>query len=85
MKNKKSKKQVNPEIEREKSEKRKAATLYEDDDFGMTLFPGVFMGSAVSATESTGLIQVTPVDPELLGVYDEIYSYRRTKPEAKGE
>lgn len=82
--NKKDKKQINPEILREKEERRRAAIMYgdEDDDFGMTLFPGSFMGSTVSSTESTGLIQVIPLTPEQLGVYDDVYSYRRTHPVA---
>lgn len=82
--NKKDKKQINPEILRERQERRRAAIMYgdEDDGFGMTLFPGAFTGSTVSSTESTGLIQVIPLTSEQLDVYDDVYSYRRTHPVA---
>lgn len=73
-------KEENPEILRE--ERRNG---YDEDDIGMTLFPGAFMGSTVSSTESTGLIQVIPFTSEQLTAYDDVYSYRRTKPIAKDE
>ena len=86
MKNKpKSNKQINPEIVRELEEKRKARAMYDDeDDFEMSLFPGAFAGSTVSATESTGLIQVAPT-PDVMDVYDDVFSYRRREPSANDE
>lgn len=78
-KNKKIKSQINPEILREERERR-AYAFYDDDDYSMTLFPGAFLGSTASSTESTGLIQVIPPTPEMLNVYDDVYSYRQSKP-----
>lgn len=76
----KSNNQVNPEIIREQEENRKAAIFYDDDPYGMMLYPRAFYGSTASATESTGLIQQAPLTPGMMGVYDELYSYRRTEP-----
>ena len=84
-KNNKSNAKINPEILREKEEKRRSLAMYDDDDwFGMTLYPGAFFGSTVSATESTGLIQVPPT-PDVMDVYDDVYNYRRTEPTAESE
>lgn len=85
MKNKKSKNQINPEILREREEKRKLRAMYDDeDDFEMSLFPGAFAASTISATESTGLIQVIPT-PDMMDVYDDVFSYRRREPAANDE
>lgn len=70
----------NPEILRENRQNN-----FDDDEIGMTLFPGAFMGSTVSSTESTGLIQVIPFTSEQLVAYDDVYSYRRTEPMADNE
>lgn len=78
--NKDKKKIENPEILRENRQNN-----YDDDEIGMTLFPGAFMGSTVSSTESTGLIQVIPFTSEQLTAYDDVYSYRRTKATVKDE
>lgn len=76
----KSQKKDNPEIRREEEERRKAQAYYDDDDrFGSMLYPGILLGSTASATESTGLIQVIPT-PDMMDVFDDVYSYRRTKP-----
>ena len=80
MNNKNKKKEENPEILRENRQNN-----FDDDEIGMTLFPGAFPGSTVSSTESTGLIQVIPFTSEQLTAYDDVYSYRRTKPTAKKE
>lgn len=77
MNNRNKKKEENPEILRENRQNNF------DDEIGMTLFPDAFMGSTVSSTESTGLIQVIPFTSEQLTAYDDVYSYRRTKPTAK--
>ena len=77
-KNKNKRKEENPEILRENRQNN-----FNDDEIGMTLFPGAFPGSTVSSTESTGLIQVIPFTSEQLTAYDDVYSYRRTKPTAK--
>ncbi len=51
------------------------------DDLGeMRLFPDFLAGSTASATECTGLIQVTPDTDDLQDVYDSVYSYRQKKP-----
>ena len=73
-------KEENPEILRENRQNN-----FDDDEIGITLFPGAFPGSTVSSTESTGLIQVIPFTSEQLTAYDDAYSYRRTKPTAKKE
>lgn len=83
MKNKniKEKERINPEILREQQEKRRAQMLYDEDEaFGMTLYPGAFLGGTASSTESTGLIQVIPPTPDMIDAYDEVYSYRQTEP-----
>ena len=80
MNNKNKRKEENPEILRENRQNN-----FDDDEIGMTLFPGAFPGSTVSSTESTGLIQVIPFTSEQLTAYDDVYSYRRTKPTAKKE
>ena len=79
-KNKNKRKEENPEILRENCQNN-----FDDDEIGITLFPGAFPGSTVSSTESTGLIQVIPFTYEQLTAYDDVYSYRRTKPIAKKE
>ncbi len=79
----KSKKQVNPEIIREQEEKRKSQGLYDDEPHRMMLYPGAFLGSTVSSTESTGLIQTIPPTPDMLGVFDDLYNYRQTEPVAE--
>lgn len=53
---------------------------YEDEIGEMRLFPDDITGSTASATESTGLIQVGLVSPDIQQAYDEVYSYRQTKP-----
>lgn len=84
MKNKNSVKKENPEIAREREEKRKADLMYGDDGYEMRLFPEDFMASAASATESTGLIQSTP-PLAFMTVFDDLYSYRQTEPEKSSE
>lgn len=81
MSNKKKSKNIdNPEILREEEEKRKSQAYYDDDDrFGSMLYPGILLGATASVTESTGLIQVIPT-PDMMDVFDDVYSYRRTKP-----
>ena len=76
--------QINPEILCER-EKERTKNFYDDEDFGFRLFPGFLDNNGVSATESTGLIQVTPVTPEILEVYDNVYSYRRREAETTGD
>ena len=80
MNNKNKRKEENPEILRENCQNN-----FDDDEIGITLFPGAFPGSTVSSTESTGLIQVIPFTSEQLTAYDDVYSYRRTKPIAEKE
>ena len=48
------------------------------------LFPDDFMANAASATECTGLIQVSPAE-DFEMTYDDIYSYRQRKPMIKEE
>ena len=75
---------INPEILYEKEQERSRG--FYDDDFGeFRLFPGFLDGSTVSATESTGLIQVTPVTPAVLEAYDSVYSYRRREAECDNQ
>ncbi len=63
-------------------EKNKKDKLIFDEKFGETrLFPDEFSGSTASATECTGLIQVSPVTDEVQDVYDSVYSYRQKKPQ----
>lgn len=76
----KNKKQENPEIRREIEEKKRSAVMYDEEEPDMFLYPGLFMGSTASATESTGLIQSVPPVPGLFEVYDELYSYRQAEP-----
>ena len=47
-KNKNKRKEENPEILRENRQNN-----FDDDEIGITLFPGAFPGSTVSSTEST--------------------------------
>lgn len=81
-KNSSKNKQINPEILREREEKRRTQHLYDDDaGYDMMLFPDAFpMSNAASSTESTGLIQVIPITDDQLDAYDDVYSYRREKP-----
>lgn len=80
-KSKENEKQINPEIQREQEEKRRAQMTYDEEEaYGMLLYPGAFLGGTSSATESTGLIQVIPPTPDMLDAYDEVYSYRQTEP-----
>ncbi|MBQ7900363.1 MAG: hypothetical protein IJ365_00175 [Clostridia bacterium] len=76
---KKSRKETNPEILYEREQQR-TKNFYDDDMGEMRLFPDALVGSSVSATESTGLIQVAPITPALQKVYDDVYSYRQPKP-----
>ncbi len=46
----------------------------------MRLFPDEYMANAASATECTGLVQVSPADDEVMEAYADIYSYRQSKP-----
>ncbi len=53
-----------------------------DDDLGeMRLFPDDLLTGTASATESTGLIQVAPYTKDLYKVYDDVYNYRKNKPQ----
>ena len=56
---------------------------YQEEIEEMRLFPDDVVGSTASATESTGLIQVGMVSPEIQQAYDEVYSYRLVKPVAE--
>lgn len=76
-----NKKHINPEIQREEENKK---DIY-DDDFPMTLFPGAYLGGVASSTESTGLIQVIPPSEAVMDVFDDVYSYRQSKPIAKNK
>lgn len=60
-------------------------STYEDEMGEMRLFPDDTLGGTASATESTGLIQVGLTSPEIQQAYDEVYSYRQTKPVKKKE
>ena len=76
-----NKNQKNPEISREDRERRKSQTFYDrDDDDGILLAQGSFLGGTASSTESTGLIQVIPLTDDELEAYDQVYSYRQTRP-----
>ena len=75
---KKTRNNINPEIIYEKS-KKQSKDFFEKDQGEIRLFPDFFPGVSVSGTESTGLIQVAPITPELQKVYDDVYSYRKTE------
>ncbi len=67
---------------REREENRKAKSFYEDErDYqcGM-LFPDEISGGTVSATGSTGLIQIIPTTPEEYEFYEEVNSFRQKAP-----
>ncbi len=83
MKNK-NKKERNPEILREESEKHKVLSLA-DEDGGYRLYPHMNSMGMASATESTGLIQVIPLEASVMDVYDDVYSYRQRRPIAREE
>lgn len=74
----KNRNDTNPEIIYEQN-KKQAKDFYERNEGEIRLFPDFFPGVSVSGTESTGLIQVAPITPELQRVYDDVYSYRKTE------
>lgn len=55
-----------------------------DDSGEVRLFPDDLLTGAASATECTGLIQTAaPFTEDMYKVYDDVYSYRETKPRQK--
>lgn len=59
----------------------KAYDSFDDDLEETRLFPDDLLTGAASATECTGLIQVAaPCVKDLYKVYDDVYSYRKSKP-----
>ncbi len=46
----------------------------------MRLFPDEYMANAASASECTGLVQVSPADEDVMDAYEDIYSFRQPKP-----
>ena len=77
-KNKNKRKEENPEILRENRQNN-----FDDDESDNSVSRCIPRAATVSSTESTGLIQVIPFTSEQLTAYDDVYSYRRTKPTAK--
>ena len=74
---KKREKDINPEILYEQRKQRERQFYENMGEF--RLFPEFLAGNAVSSTESTGLIQVAPVTPEILEAFDNLYSYRQSE------
>lgn len=83
----KNKGTVNVEAKREEAERKKAEAFYNDEyDMGCTmLFPDEISGGTVSATGSTGLIQVIPTTEEELEFYEEVNSFRQKMPLVREE
>ena len=78
----KSDNKVNAEAKREEAERKKAEAFYDDEwETGCTmLFPDEISGGTVSATGSTGLIQIIPTTPEEYESYEQINSFRQKMP-----
>lgn len=78
---------VNVEARREERERKKAEAFYDDEsDVGCAmLFPDELSGGTVSATGSTGLIQIIPTTPEEYEFYEEVNSFRQKMPIVKDE
>lgn len=77
----------NPEAEREREEREKAEAFYNGNRqmWATTLYPDEIAGGAVSATGSTGLIQIIPVSDTELESYEEVNSYKQRKPIVREE
>lgn len=76
---------VNAEARREEIERKKAEAFYDDEsEIGCAiLFPDEIPGGTVSATGSTGLIQIIPSSLEEYEFYEQVNSFRQKIPIVK--